>query len=1111
MVTFCKCRAIAGTLNHTLTTMFARATLSIGIDVKFIMLAMRMTAAILLIISLHVTAKGVSQTITLSGKDLPLIKIFSEIEKQSGYLVVASEDLVNDSKPVTVDVKDYPLLDFMDETFSKEGLGYVIENKTIFIKKKVVPASARGFRVVRNPPIDVKGRVVDEKGEPAITSVIVKGTTRGVMTDQNGEFFLRQVDENAVLVISGVGIETTEIKIDGRSQINVVVKIVSNALDEVQTIAYGSTIKRFNTGSVSTVHAADIEKHPVSNVLAALEGRVPGMFITQNTGMPGGSFTVQIRGINSLANGSDPLYVIDGVPYLSQLLDNVNPARGSSNPIGGNPLNFINPSDIESVSVLKDADATSIYGSRAANGAVLITTKKAAVGKTRLGVNVYSGIGKTPLRMDWLNSRQYLQIRHEAFSNDGVTPTDFNAPDLLIWDTTRYTDWQKLLIGGTAHYTDAQANLSGGTENLQYLFGAGYHRESTVFPFDGTDQKASAHFSIINTSFNRKFRFSLTGNYLHNNSNLPSTDLTNLLNTPPDAPPVYNPDGSLNWATSFLNPFSTTLKKYKARTNNLVSNAVLSYQLLKNLEIKSSFGYTNMQIDEINNTPIASQDPAYSPTGLSTFSSNNTLSWIIEPQANYKINFGQHHLEGLLGSTFQSSKSNSQIIYGYGYTSDAMLENIQAASTLVINSVTSNEYKYNAVFGRFHYDYRNEWLLNLTMRRDGSSRFGAKNQFNNFGSVGAAWIFSEEDFLKAIPFLSFGKLRASYGTTGNDQIGDYRFYNLFSSTPVAYQGTTGLTPSGLPNQSLAWEETKKAELGLDLGFLNDRFVFGASYYLNRSSNQLVLLNLPALAGFTYITANLPATVQNDGFEFSVTTSNIKSSNFKWASSINLTIARNKLVSFPDFSNSAYNTAFVIGEPITARRAFHLIGVNDTTGVYQFSDSKGNPIYSPSFPDDATALVNTAPKYYGAVENSFQYKGFTLDFMFQFRKQDGFNYLVQNVAAPGVRINQPAAILSAPLQNYSQISGSAARTAYRYIQQSDFYYTDASYIRLSNVSVGYTFPNKWIRKMHLTNCRLYMQGQNLMTISSYKGMDPETQSLKTLPPLRVITAGIQLSL
>ncbi len=1074
---------------------------------------MKITAIILLSACLTASANGHSQQVTLKVTDAPLKEVFKEIKRQTGFTFAYNESLLSNTKNVTIRLENASLDRALDACFTGQPLSYEIIDRIIVVKEK--PNEPKVLLPPINelpPPITVKGRVVNENGEGVVASVVVKGTSNGATTDASGYFTLNNVDENATLVITGVSVETIEVKVNGKGDVGEIATVTKIGIGQeviIKNAGYYNVKDKEETGNISKINAKTISQQPVSNVLAALEGRVPGMFITQNTGMPGGSFTVQIRGKNSIANGTDPLYIIDGVPYTSQMLGNVNPASGGV-AIAGNPLNFINPSDIESVSVLKDADATAIYGSRAANGAVLITTKKGVTGKMKWDVNVYTGTGVAPTRMDWLNTSQYLQMRHKAFNDDGIIPSTFDAPDLLVWDTARYTDWKKLIIGGTAHYTDAQTNFSGGTQNLQYLFGVGYHKESTVFPFDGADQKVSAHFSIINISFDKKFKLILTGNFLQDNSNLPSTDLTAFVNTSPVAPPIYNSDGSLNWASStWFNPMSLTLQKYKAHTSNLVSNAVLSYQLFKNLEIKTSLGYTNMQVNEIKTTPISSQDPAYAPSGYSAFTNNSIFSWIIEPQADYKINCGQHHIEALLGSTFQSNKNNGQIIYGSGYASDAMLENIQAAPTLSIASVTNVNYKYNAIFGRLHYDYRNKLLLNLTMRRDGSSRFGANSQFNNFGSVGTAWIFSKESFMKNIKFLSFGKVRASYGTTGNDQIGDYRFHNLFGSTSVSYQGTTGLIPLRLPNQNLAWEETKKAEIGLDLGFVNDRFLIGASYYLNRSSNQLLVYPLPALAGFTTITANLRAKVQNHGFEFSITTINVTSENFKWTSFINLTIGRNKLISYPNLSNSAYKNLFIIGQPITIKRVYHLIGINDTTGLFQFSNFKGDPTYSPSFPNDAISTVNTAPKYYGAFENTLQYKRIALDFMFQFRKQIGINHLVQ-AGPPGFGSNYPSGIMNGLSQKFTQTYGQVYN-AYTYAQQSDFYYTDASYIRLSNVSISYMLPDKWSRKLRLSNCRIYMQGQNLLTLTSYKGMDPENQSLTVLPPLKVVTAGIQLSL
>jgi hypothetical protein len=388
--------------------------------------------------------------------------------------------------------------------------------------------------------------------------------------------------------------------------------------------------------------------------------------------------------------------------------------------------------------------------------------------------------------------------------------------------------------------------------------------------------------------------------------------------------------------------------------------------------------------------------------------------------------------------------------------------------------------------------------------------------------VGAAWIFSKENFVQhALPFLSFGKLRGSYGTTGSDQIGNYQFYDLFQTTTYSYQGTTGLTPVGISNPDLAWEETKKLEGGLELGFIKDRILLQANYYRNRTSNQLVSSNLSAVTGFGTVSINLPATVQNAGWEFMLSTVNVKSKNFGWISSFNLTMARNKLVDYPGLQGSPNQDAFVIGQPLGTAKFFHFIGVDPQTGVYEFSDSKGNPTFNPSFETDRTVLLNATPKYYIGLLNSFNYKGWQLDIFFHFRKQLGSNYLLQFPYPSGVfGSNRPTAVLnrwqkpgdSAPIELYTQNFSSNVVTGYNnYAQSSDYVYKDASFIRLANLSLSYQFPSQWTRKLHLQNGRIFFHGQNIFTITKYKGVDPESQSPTALPPLRVFTGGINLTL
>jgi len=1106
------------------------------------LLVMNLTVILVVAACLQVSARGYSQKmITLSEKNAPLETVFKDIRKQTGYTFFCKYEWLQQARKVDIEVKNVPLEEVLNICFKDQPLTYTIIKQTIIVKQKQEQLPADKDL----PPstyINVHGRVLDEAGKPLVAvTVTVKGTKIATSTDENGEFTLNNTDKNATLIFSSVNMVPFEVRVNGRVDLLVNLKAKTSQLDEVQIIAYGTTTERLSTGDVTTVKAADIEKQPVSNPLLALEGRVPGLFIAQTTGFAGSAVSVSIQGQNSIASGNDPLYVIDGVPYTSQLLPTLNGVQGGGLGYSPSPLNFINPTDIESISVLKDADATSIYGSRAANGAILITTKKGKAGQTKFDFNLQNGWGKVTRKLDLLNTRQYLQMRHEAFYNDSIAnpsaniqpgPGDYDING--TWDTTRYTDWQKALIGGTAQYTNLSTTISGGNTGTQYLVGGTYHRETNVFPGDFSDLKGSLHFNINNVSSNQKFKLQLTGSYLVDNNKLPNHDLTSdAITLAPNAPALYKTDGSLNWEpdtngnSTWSNPLSYLNIKGTIKTNNLISNAVISYQLLPGLEIKSSLGYTNLQTNETIIHPVTSVAPENRSSfpRYSLFANSNINSWIIEPQATFKKAIGNGRLEAMVGMTIEQNNSLGQKSTAIGFNSDLLLGDIGSAASVQAHTTAASIYKYNAAFGRLSYNWDDKYLLSLTGRRDGSSRFGAANQFHNFGSIAGAWIFSREDlFLKNLSFISYGKLRASYGTTGNDQISDYQFLSLYSSTYVStpYQGATGLQPNGLTNPYLQWEETKKSALGLDLGILKDRLLLTANYFINRSSNQLLLYTLPVITGFGSIVRNFPATVQNSGWELILSSTNVKTRDFSWSTHINLTLPRNKLIAFPNISNSYYASAYVVGQPITIQKVFHLVGVNDTTGIYQFADSKGNPTYNPSLGTDNTVIVNTAPKFYGGFQNSFTYKGFQLDVFFQFVKQVAHNYYFGNFpgyfsSSPNSG-NQPTTVLGRwqksgdvrSIQRYnSDLSISNEFVTAWYF--SDAAYSDASYIRLKNLSLSWQLPESWRKKAMLQNARLYIQGQNLLTITRYIGIDPETQSSSTLPPLKILTLGIQLTL
>jgi TonB-dependent starch-binding outer membrane protein SusC len=1102
------------------------------------LLAMKLTV-MLLLIAFHVSADGYTQVVTLHKKNAPLTEVFKDIRQQTSYDFFYELTWLEKAKLVTINVSNIPLTDALTICFKDQPLTYTITGTTIVLKPK--PTQLTAFAVVTG--FDVRGVVLDENNTPMHgVNIMVKGSDKITSTNNRGEFQIKNVQTTTVLVVSSVGYNRQEIPVNNKTDLRIQLKVAVGNLDEVQFVAYGTTTKRLNTGNVASVKANDIEKQPVQNPLLALQGRVAGLFVTQPSGLAGGAVKVRIQGQNSIINGTDPLYVVDGVPIDAQLprtgLDYVLASAGPKGFSGwGNPLSYINPGDIESIEVLKDADATAIYGSRAASGAILITTKKGKAGVMKFDLNMQVGIGKMTRRLDMLNTRQYLDMRYEAFANDGIdwTSPTVSANDLKVWDTTRYTNWQDELLGGTSKYTNISASVSGGSATSRYLISGTYHKETTVFPFpdDFADKKGSVHFNIDANSANNKFKLQFSGNFMADNNQLPQEDITQYaLLLEPNAPALLNEDGSINWAPdangnttiSDANVMLQRYLKYVNKTYNLVSSLTVGYTILPGLEVRSSMGFNYMQTNDFSPAPLITIAPELRGSTLrfAAFGDRNIKSWTIEPQASYTTTISKGRLELLVGSTFQDKKVNSGHISGSGQLSDELLDDIQAAANVYKGLSGSSYYKYNAFFGRLNFNWRDKYILNVNGRRDGSTRFGANNRFHNFGSIGGAWIFSNEKLVQdKAGFISFGKLRGSYGTTGNDQIGDYQFmslYNVASNASVPYQGITGLVPAGLPNPDLQWEETRKLQIGMDLGFWQERLVVNATWVRNRSSNQLLQYSLPNITGFGSFNVNFPATIQNRNLEFTITGKITQNKKFSWTSSANLTLPKNKLVSFPNLSSSTYANTLVIGEPVDVVRYFHFIGVAPGTGDYLFADKNGHPTLDPDPSTDGTILISRFPKFYGGLQNNLTYKGIQLDFLFQFVKQIGYNDVAiwNSTRYPGMFArgvsNQPVTILNRWKKPGDNASIARFRTTeVPSILNSDHRFIDASYVRLKNVALSWALPQKWIEKAHFRSFRFYLHGQNLLTITKYKGLDPEGQGMTSLPPLRVITVGVQVGL
>jgi len=1076
---------------------------------------------------LLLTAQTYAQKVSVTIKSGTLEQAFHDIEKQTGKSFIYTKSQLKQAAPVTINVSNQELEQVLQVLFNNQPFTYSRSGSFIAVRARNQQPEANA--APRND-IAVSGVVTGVDGRPLPSvSVVVPGTPFGAMTNEKGEYTIPRVPSNANLIFSYISFEPQQVPVKSRSTINIILQQQVRALDEAVIIGYGTTTKKLNTGSVSSITANEIGMQPVANPLAALPGRIPGVQITQQNGLPGSAAVVQIRGQSSLGFGTLPLYVIDGVPFTNfsgaqPVTDNLN-SWGTSGASGGvSPFSVISPDDIERMDILKDADATAIYGARGANGVILITTKKGKSGRTKFNANIYSGIGKVNRFIPMMNTQQYLDLRKEAFKNDGLTPNTANAPELTTWDQNAYTDWQKLLIGGTARTTNAEASISGGDAKTHFLFSGAYNRQTTVFDGDFSSNRITGRLSADHTSANNRFYAAITGNYSYAKTVLPVSDVTSLYNLPPNMP-LYDSLGKLVWSSGFNNPIALLQRKYNDNTTNFITNANLRYTIIRDLNFKVNLGYTTTQLEQRTALPASTQNPANNPTSSANFTNNRTQNYIVEPTLDYTREMGDGKLNVLVGGSLQRSLSNGTYLAGSNYSSEALLNSVIGAGLVTVNYNNYFDYKYASFFGRINYDYKKKYLINATFRRDASSRFGPDNAIANFGAVGAAWVFSKEDFIADnIDWLSFGKLRASYGTTGNDQITNYIYVPLLSSA-ATYQGQTALVRATLPNEAVKWETTRKLDVAVELNFFQDRITMVADYYRNRSSDQLLSAALPTQSGYNSYTVNLPAVIQNSGFEIEINTLNLKRYDFGWTTSFNITLPKNKLVSFPGLEKSFYASSYVVGQPIDLVRRYVYTGYDPKTGTPQYQDLNGDGAID--FNNDRK-IINPGTPFFGGMSNTFSYRNWDLTVFLQYNHRNGST---NNFSTPigSSRSNQPAALLDrwqspdavAAFPAATSTSGTPLYLAYTQYGSSTALWGDASYLKLRSASLSYSFPPSWLRKMKASNFKVYAEGQNLFSWMKNKYIfDTETSvsggapGLGTgaiaLPPLRTIVLGLNCS-
>lgn len=995
----------------------------------------------------------------------------------------------------------------------------------------------------------ISGSITDASTNELLpgVSISIKGRSSGTISDSLGRYAINATTGD-ILIYSFVGYNTEEVVVTEENNITVQLQKTTSDLDDVMVIGYGVQKKRDLTGAISSVNFKDVENTPVKDVLTAVQGRMAGVQIVSNSGAPGDGISVTVRGQSSLNSGNDPLYIIDGTPMEASSLSQLN-GYGSH---GLSPLSYINPSDIESIEVLKDAASTAIYGSRAANGVVIITTKSGKAGAAKIGLNVYTGISQITRHLDVLNASQWranvLDAYHnlDLYNNSAVPKVPhWSVLDSLNPMNSGDVDWQRVMYR-TAHQTQADLSVSGGSDKASYALSTSILDQDGIFLASNYKRITSRLNTQIKLTEKLKVGYSVNyGHETNNRINAGGNGNNSLVQSILVRPPTYSltyPDGSpIYYFIGKRNPVGLALEAtHLNTTNRLIGSQFLEYSILDGLTFRTSIGidFTSMKEDDFLPSTIDYR-PGYNSGGVRSISN---LTWINENYLTYNKTFNQvHQFTALAGFSQQSWKLETTGLDGMYFASDN-IRTLNGAGTISNQAVnTTVEHGLVSYYGRVGYNYKSRYILQGNIRADGSSRFGNENQYGYFPSISAAWRFSDEPFMKSMGFLNDGKLRLSVGQTGNEAIGNYTSQGEFA-IGANYLDNSGAAPTVMPNAGLTWETSTQYDVGLDLALFNNRVSLNADAYIKNTSNLLFGVPIPETTGFESITQNI-GKIQNRGFELAITTTNLRGE-FKWNSSLNIGLNRNKIVDLPKevltngyIQNGTYHI-LKVGQPIGVFYGYKFLGVyaSDKDNANQVRNGSANgKIYAGGDPiwddlngddiidaQDQQIIGNAQPDYTGGFTNDFSYHNFSLSVFFQFAHGNDIyselNQLRNSVVAynnvskdalnrwqnQGDITNRPRPIYNDPLQTDSRVS--------------DRWISDGSYLRLKSVRLSYDIPRTLTKKWKINAIKLYVSGANLITWTHYTGYGPDVSSFRGLrigidggsyPPSRTIILGLNV--
>ncbi len=1071
------------------------------------------------------------KSFNLTVANIPLKKVITEIQRQTNVKFTFSANAINAERTISYSVRNKKIGEFLTELYKQYRIDFKVLDDKIILYAVGNPAPQVSIDNLTNknsePAKKITGKVYNDRGEPvAGVTVAEKNKSNAVTTDEDGSFSINIDGDKAVLVFTSVGYESQELTADGVSSLNVLLKTANKSLEEVVVVGYGSQKRKDLTGSVSSVNTKELKSLPVPGIGEAMQGRAAGMQVI-SSGAPGSNVTFRIRGTGTI-NNSDPLLVIDGIPTDI-------------------PLNTLSPDDISTIEILKDASAAAIYGARGANGVVIITTKRGNSGRNNLEFKMFAGPQKATSMIELLDAAQFASLHNEMMANNGQAQNPAYADPLSLG---RGTDWLGTLFGTAPIQNYSLAYSGGSAKSDYYVSGTMLDQQGIVL---NTGYK---RYTIQFNSESKVFDWLKFGNNLTLNHDVKKSGAYDIRNAMAALPvqPVYNPDGTYSgpvgqasWYGDIANPIGkATINENSTRGYNVLGSIYTEISLLKELKFKSTGGVQALFYDNRSWAPKYNWQPIPQPNSYLFEQYNKSLTWLWDNYLTYDKFFSnnKHRLTLLAGSSAQNNR--------YDYLNGS-IQNFASDNTQQINNGTSqqtvggsaSEWALLSFIGRANYSFDDKYLFTATLRRDGSSRFGERSRWGWFPSGSFAWRLSDENFMKGVDWISDLKLRAGFGITGNQNIGNYSFASVLQTVQYNFNGqaVSAVVPLAIPNPGVRWEEVEQTNIGLDASLFNGRINLTMDAYVKNTNDMLVPMSVPISTGYSDIV--VPSVnagkVRNKGIELSITTQNTKGP-VEWNTSFNISYNKNKVVSLND-SVPLYTGSIGLnqnlsiqrsGFPVSSFYGFVTNGIFQSQkevddyavqvpGVDPFNrtspgDIKFRDLNNDGRIDDAdrTYIGNPSPRFIFAMNNSFAWNGFDLNIFLQgVKDNDIFN--ANRIYQEGVSVaqNQTTAVLdrwtAAGTSNH--FPRAIFNDPNKNTRVSDRFIEDGSYLRIKNVSLGYTLPADFTRKAKIQSARVYLSAQNLVTFTKYSGFDPEVPASgidnNVYPVTRTISGGINL--